>query len=155
MMRGRITGVVLGIIAVIGLGASSFAAEKQVPIKQLMGENFAQLQTILAALIVSKYTGLPERIALIHDHANALTRSVPETITKDRDRFLIYAYSLQGHAADLKSIIEALIKIDAATAKNGEVEENQLREAAAAHYGGMVTTCVACHNRFRHMVPSM
>jgi len=26
---------------------------------------------------------------------------------------------------------------------------DELREAAAAHYGGMVTMCVACHNRFR------
>jgi hypothetical protein len=154
-MRGRITGVVLGIIAAAGLGASSFAADKEIPIKQLMGENFAQLQIILSSLIVSKYTGLPERISLIHDHASDLARSVPESITKDRDRFLIYAYSLQGHAADLKSIIEALIKIDAASASKGEVEENQLREAAAAHYGGMVTTCVACHNRFRHLLPSL
>jgi hypothetical protein len=26
---------------------------------------------------------------------------------------------------------------------------DELRAAAAAHYGGMVTMCVACHNQFR------
>ena len=123
--------------------------------KKFMGDNFAGLQVILGALITSNYTGLPARIGVIHDHATDLTQTVPETIKEDRGQFMIYAYSLQGHTADLKSIVEMLIEMDAAEKSKGELAQNQLREAAAAHYGGIVTTCVACHNRFRHTVPSL
>jgi len=155
MMRGRITGVVLAAIAVAGLGAAGLAANKDVPVKQLMGDNFARVQLILGALIISNYDGLPEQIQIINDHATDLTQSIPDSITEGRDRFLVYAYSLQGETADLKSIIETLIKMDAAGRKEGVLGENQLREAAAAHYGGIVTTCVACHNRFRHTIPKL
>jgi cytochrome c553 len=78
--------------------------------------------------------------------------AVPDSALEDRDQFLVYAYSLQGHAHDLKSIIELLIEQDEAHASGNALETNDLREAAAAHYGGMVTMCVACHNRFRQQV---
>jgi len=34
-----------------------------------------------------------------------------------------------------------------------QLATDELREAAAAHYGGMVTMCVARHNRFRLSIP--
>jgi hypothetical protein len=115
-------------------------------LKQLMGENFAGLQKILVALINSKYADVPAEVKLIHDHATQLTQMVPESARGDRDQFLTYAYNLRGHADDLSAIAQAL-------GGPGEVKDprakDALREAAAAHYGGMVTMCVACHNRFR------
>ncbi len=44
---------------------------------------------------------------------------------------------------------EELMVHDASATGNEQVVPDHLREAAAAHYGGMVTMCVACHNRFR------
>jgi hypothetical protein len=131
------------------MGAASLAADDQAAFKSMMGENFAGLQTLLAALITSNYGGVPESVDLIGQHAVDLTRVVPEGAEADREQFLLYAYALQGHAADVKSIAELLIEHDKSKAGSGSLPNDHLREALAAHYGGMVTMCVACHNRFR------
>ena len=147
MMRGQFTAVVLGVIATVILGASGFAAAQETSAKQKMSENFAGMQIVLTSLMTSNYAAAPDQIAIIADHAAYLMHSVPDSAKEYREQFIGYAYGLQGHARDLRSIIELLIKQDGA---NGKVlETNGLREAAAAHYGGMVTTCVACHNHFR------
>jgi hypothetical protein len=148
MMRGRIAAVVLGGIAAAVLSAAGGAVAKDASVKQLMGENFIGLQNILVGLITSSYGSVPDQVEIIYDHATELTKSVPDSAKKDRDRFLTYAFSLQGHASDLKSIVELLIEHDKASG-GMDLPTDQLREAAAAHYGGIVTTCVACHNRFR------
>jgi cytochrome c553 len=114
-----------------------------------MGENFAGLQTILAALITSNYAAVPAPVEVIQEHAAQLTRMVPKSAEGDRDRFLAYAYNLGANASDLNKIAKHLVEMDAAQARKGAIATNELREAAAAHYGGMVTMCVACHNRFR------
>jgi hypothetical protein len=114
-----------------------------------MGENFAGLQNVLVGLITANYAAIPDQVTIIHDHAVELTQSVPENAEHDRARFLAYAYNLQGHATDLKSIVQELMVHDAAIEGEGRMVPDQLREAAAAHYGGMVTMCVSCHNRFR------
>ena len=152
MMRGRIAAVVLGGIAAAVLGSAGVAVAEEVSVKQLMGDNFVRLQNILVALITSSYGGVPDQVEVIYDHATELTRNVPDSAKADRDRFLTYAFSLQGHATDLKSIIEVLIEHDKARAGRVDLPTDQLREAAAAHYGGIVTTCVSCHNRFRRRV---
>jgi hypothetical protein len=147
MMRGQFTAVVLGVIATVIVGASGFAAAQETSVKQKMSENFAGMQIVLTSLMTSNYAAAPDQIAIIADHATYLMHSVPDSAKEYREQFIGYAYGLQGHARDLSSIIELLIKQDEA---NGKVlETNDLREAAAAHYGGMVTTCVACHNHFR------
>jgi len=152
MGRRRIALALAGSLAAMGIGAAGFAADDQATIKNIMGENFAVLQTILAALITSNYDAVPEHVELIEQHAVELTRMPPESDEADRKQFMLYAYSLQGHAIDVNSIVEMLIEHDKAM-KNGEALNNDhLREALAAHYGGMVTTCVACHNRFRQTV---
>jgi cytochrome c556 len=151
MMRGRIAAVVLGGIAAAVVGAAGVAIAKDASLKQVMGENFVGLQNILVGLITSNYGAVPAQVETIYDHATELTKNVPDVAKGDRDRFLGYAFSLQGHAADLKSIVEVLIKHDKASGGT-DLPTDQLREAAAAHYGGMVTTCVACHNRFRRRV---
>ena len=89
---------------------------------------------------------------LIHDHAVELRERIPDSAKADRDQFLTYTYNLQGNATALKSIAEVLIEHDRARESGEKLATEQLREAAAAHYGGMVTMCVACHNRFRQQV---
>ena len=153
MKRARIAALFLSVIATTMLGASGLGVAKEATIKEMMGDNFAGLQTILIALVTSKYEAVPVHVDLIREHAVHLTRTVPDNAKANRDQFLTYAYNLQGHATDVKSIVELLIERDKAQAGSEELATDQLREALAAHYGGMVTMCVACHNRFRlHVV---
>jgi cytochrome c556 len=148
MIRARIAAGLAGCVALAVMGVSTFALAKETPIKKLMGENFVGLQTILISLITSNYDAVPTQADAIHEHAAELTRMPPKGPNTDRQQFLTYAYSLQGHAADVKSIAELLIQHDKDSEQVGPGTD-QLREALAAHYGGMVTMCVACHNRFR------
>lgn len=152
MRRGRIAAVVFGVVATVALGGSGFAAAKEASLKELMAENFAGLQNILFALISSNYAAVPSQVDVIQDHATHLTHTVPDSAKQNRDQFLAYAYSLKAHASDLKTIAELLIEHDKAKPSGDVLPMDQLREAAAAHYGGMVTMCVACHNRFRQRV---
>jgi len=149
MKRARPAAIVFGTL-LVALGATALLAGAQEPtLKGIMGENFAGLQTILVSLIKADYAAVPKQIVLIEKHADQLTHKVPASAEIDRDRFLSYAYNLRTNAQDLESIIRALIEHD----RGKEVLANdELREAAAAHYGSMVTMCVACHNRFRPKV---
>src|SRR5262245_58931910 len=134
-------------LAIASVWASPRGAEAADPkLKELMGENFAGLQRILVALIQSKYADISDPVKLIHDHATQLTKMVPASAEAHRDLFLTYAYNLRGNADDLASIAQILSARDSG---KEQVATDELREAAAAHYGGMVTMCVACHNRFR------
>jgi cytochrome c556 len=150
MLRRRITAALAtGVIASLAMTAGLAGAEER-PLKQLMGDNFAGLQVILIALINADYEAVPKQAEMIHSHATGLTRDVPEAAAKDREQFLFYAYNRQSHAADLKAISELLIEHDKGKAK--ALREDHLREALAAHYGGVVEMCVSCHNRFRQRV---
>jgi hypothetical protein len=152
-MRGKFATIVLGSIATAALGVSALAvAQETTLIKQKMGENFAGMQIILTSLMMASYAAAPDQVTIIADHASYLMHEVPDNAKKDRDEFLAYAYSLQGHARDLRSTIEQLIEQDKAIASGQPLETNDLREAAAAHYGGMVTACVSCHNHFRPQI---
>ncbi len=152
MKQARIAALILGGIAATTLGASGLGVANQATIKEMMGENFAGLQTILIALVTSNYETVPAHVDHIREHAVQLTRTVPDNAKTNRDQFLTYAYNLQGHAADVKSIVEVLIERDKTLAGAEELATDSLREALAAHYGGMVTMCVSCHNRFRPRV---
>jgi len=146
MKRARIAAAALGLVVAGLSGAAGLAGAKEQTVKELMGQNFAGLQQILISLITSNYSGVPAQVKLIHDHATALTQMVPANAQADRDRFLSYAYELRTHADDLDTIVQALMEHDKG---KQQLATDSLREAAAAHYGGMVTMCVACHNRFR------
>lgn len=151
-MRRQFAAVVLGIFATLSLAAAGFAVANETLVDQEMGENFAGMQIILTSLMTSDYAAAPDQIAIVAEHANHLMHAVPDSAMKDREHFLAYATNLQGHASDLKSIIEDLIQQDKERADGKMLDTSDLREAAAAHYGGMVTTCVACHNHFRRLV---
>lgn len=152
MKRARIA-LMVSILVVIaggwGMGSPAGAQDQSQELKKLMGENFAGLQTILISLITANYESVPAQVKLIEDHATQLTGMAPEAAERDRARFFTYAYNLRTHANDLESIVRVLMEHDKG---KQQLATDELREAAAAHYGGMVTTCVACHNRFRPKV---
>lgn len=116
------------------------------PMKLLMGENFGGLQVILYALIKGQYKAIPGQVDVIAEHAEELKSMAGDYTDTDVVHFLAYAGNMSGHARDLKSISETLMQHDAERSAPGY---DHLREALAAHYGGMVTMCVSCHNRFR------
>jgi hypothetical protein len=112
MKRARIAAAALGLFVAGLAGAASVAEAKDQTLKELMGENFAGLQTILIALITSNYSSVPPQVEIIRDHATALTKSVPANAQADRDRFLGYAYELRNQADNLDRISRALIAQD-------------------------------------------
>lgn len=145
MSRARIrTVAVVGAIGIVLSGFQPAAAETS--IKKLMGENFGGLQSILYALISANYGAVPGQADVIRQHASELAEMIPDSAKDEREQFLAYANNLSAHAKDMKTISQDLMQRDKARA---ESSTDFLREALAAHYGGMVTMCVACHNRFR------
>jgi cytochrome c556 len=151
MIRSRITVGLAGCVAVAVMGGATLASAEETPIKKLMGDNFAGLQQILIALITSNYGAVPAQANAIHEHAVELAQLAPKSPETDRQEFLSYAYNLDVHARDIKSIVELLIEHDKDRGPTN-LGTDHLRGALAAHYGGMVTMCVACHNRFRQRV---
>jgi cytochrome c556 len=149
LRRGITAALAAGVVAAL-IATGGLAGDEERPLKQLMGDNFAGLQVILIALINADYGAVPAQAEMIHTHATQLARNVPEAAEKDGEQFLSYAYNLQSHAADLKAISELLIEHDKDKAQ--ALREDHLREALAAHYGGVVEMCVSCHNRFRQRV---
>jgi hypothetical protein len=127
------------------VGVSRLAVA-ETPIKTLMGENFSGLQVILYALIKGDYKAVPAQVDIIADHAEELTHMATDYTETERDQFLVYATNLGAHAKDLKTISGTLMQHDAERPEPGY---DDLREALAGHYGGMITMCVSCHNRFR------
>lgn len=145
MIRARIRMLALTVAVCVCVGAPRLAAAEPT-IKQLMGENFSGLQSILYALISANYAAVPSQADVIREHASDLQDMIPDTAKNERDKFLAFASNLGAHAQDMKSIAQALMEHDQARSGPGV---DHLREALASHYGGMVTMCVACHNRFR------
>jgi hypothetical protein len=146
MKRTRIALVTAVVMAASLVAGSVNAGEPS--IKQLMGENFAGLQTILVSLIASDYRNIPAQADVIADHATRLTQGVPKSAEAQKDRFLALAFALKVNAESMKSISEALMQHDQEHAGN-VLAVDALRESLAGHYAGMVVTCVSCHNQFR------
>lgn len=152
MKRTREALILTICVTVLSVGASSWvvvaAKAEESTITQMMGDNFAGMRNILVALITADYKAVPAQMTVLHEHAVELTEKVPKSAETDRERYLSYAYNLDGHVKSVKSISELLIKRDQERGAD-QLETDYLREALASHYGGMVTMCVACHNRFR------
>jgi cytochrome c556 len=146
----------LKIAAVLGFAGVLAAAVLHAPaqgrnqdIKQLMGNNFGQLQSILVNLIRSDYRTLPHDVDIIATHAGKLSKAIPASVGGKDEQFLSMAYSLQTHAKSLKLITEILGEHDRGATPGAGLNIDYLRNSAAAHFGQMVTACVACHNQFR------
>lgn len=139
-----------GIAAVLAIALQLDMAEgRNKNIKQLMGNNFGYLQSILVNLIRSDYRGVPHDVEIIAKHAGEMAVAMPASMGGKEEKFLSMAYSLKTHANNLKLIVETLVEHDKGSRPGGALNVDYLRNSAAAHFGQMVTACVACHNQFR------
>lgn len=145
MNRAGSIRITLVVVFALAVSASNVAAA-ETSIKKIMGENFGGLQAILYSLISANYAAVPEQADIIRQHAMELQQMIPASAKADPTKFLSYANNLAAHAQDLRTISLTLMEHDKARDEPGS---DYLREALAAHYGGMVTMCVACHNRYR------
>lgn len=139
-------GVMAMFLSATPLTMAETASAETTPIKELMGENFGGLQTILYGLISANYGAVPAQADVIAEHAADMADMIPDSAKNEREQFLAYANNLAAHAKDMKTIAVELTKRDR---EHAESSTDYLREALASHYGGMVTMCVSCHNRFR------
>ena len=148
MDRRTFAPLVAVVLALSLLPMGGRAEQGSGQIKQLMGDNFAGIQKILVALVTANYKDVPQYAEAIQQHASQLTRMVPASAEKDQQEFLALAYNLEGDSRNLKAVVEQLIAHDEKRSPDAPLGTDYLRDVAAAHFGGMVTMCVACHNRF-------
>lgn len=142
-------------VMIVAVPSPRTAKDSTSNMKQLMGENFENLQLILSNLIAFDYGNLRERIKTINEHALELEK-FPRGIVKsefNRRRFVGYACGLESHSRNLLTVLEELIKHDKQQSQAGMMNIDHLRVVAAQHFGQIVTTRVLCHNQVRrHMV---
>lgn len=149
-MNGRrVTKGLVGIAAAGVFGTSGLAVAQDDAFREAMGRNLGALQRILIGLVNMNYQGIVPDVELIRAHASQLTQESPDRAKADLDQMRAYAYNLEGNAKNLKSTIELLIQHNKERTVRGELAPDHLRDVAAAYYGGTVSMCVACHNRFR------
>jgi hypothetical protein len=139
--------IAFGVVAGAGHAADS-------SIKNLMGDNFQNIQTILYDLVTSKYEALPAKISVIHDHALQLSKKQPDTVKTDEQKkmFTTYAYQLESSTGNMLTVLDALIQHDKTPSEPGKLNIDYLRVVAARQFGEIVTSCVLCHNQFRRYV---
>jgi hypothetical protein len=138
---------VLGIVLLALTARPALAADKD--IKGLMGDNFGRVQKILIELVTGNYKAVPHDVEVIRTHAIDMSKKLPDIAKTNRELFLSMAYNLQVHATNLSEIARTLVKRDRETPAGQLLKIDYLRNSAAAHFGNMVTSCVACHNQFR------
>ena len=148
---------VLRLIAVLAfvsifLGMSQDATSREMDMRKVMGSNFAHLQKILVDLIRSDYSQVPGDVTVIEQHAVDLVKNIPGTIKQDHEVFRALADSLQTNAKNLRVVASLLADHDKKQNAPGVLNVDYLRNTAGAHFGQMVTTCVACHNLFRRNI---
>jgi len=120
-------------------------------IKNLMGDNFQNIQIILSNLITARYDKLAPQIKTIHEHALELSKKPPATVKTETERrtFVTYAYQLESNTANMMTVMDVLIQHDKSPTEPGKLNIDYLRVVAAGQFGQVVTTCVLCHNQFR------
>lgn len=134
-------------------GEQSLGAADPSEVKQMMGENFQIVQTVLIGLLRAQYDGLPAKLEVIREHANQLSRNMPASVGEEQRRtFSSYAFNLEYESANLITVLKELIARDQQRPDPNKLNIDYLRAVAASHFGDMVTTCVLCHNQFRRAV---
>lgn len=133
------------------LGSSQALA---LDIKQLMGENFQNVQKILVNLVTSNYASVPHDVGIIRDHVDALAKTPPPSISAREElvMFNVYANSVKNAASNLVDVAQEVIRRDSEQKSTGELRVDYLRVSAAQYFGIMVTGCVQCHNQFRRYI---
>jgi hypothetical protein len=153
-MRGSTKSLaILAAFALVSFGVVAGLA-KQAPassIKELMGDNFQNIQVILQNLVTANYAPVPAQISIIHQHALELPKKMPETVKTDYEKrvFTTYAYQLESTTANMLTVLDELNKRDKMSAEPGKMNIDYLRVVAARQFGEIVATCVLCHNQFR------
>jgi len=140
-------------ILIVSLVIAQTAATREMDLRKMMGSNFGFVQKILSDLIRSDFTQVPKDVMIIEQHSFDLIKTPPKNIGADKQVFLALADSLQLHAKNLRVVAAMVIEHDKQQVSPDKLNIDYLRNTAAAHYGQMVTTCVACHNLFRRAIP--
>lgn len=153
-MRGTVkTAAIAAAFALLSFGVLAGMAGRasSQPIKELMGDNFQNVQVMLYNLVAAQYDRLPGQIRTIHDHAVKLRNNPPDTLKSEFEQrtFTTYAYQLENNTSNMLTVLEELIQHDQQQVQSGQMNIDYLRVVAARHFGEIVTTCVLCHNQFR------
>ena len=151
-MKNLIRVFTLVLFVVVTLGMTQNATSRELDLRKVMGSNFAHLQKILVDLIRSDYSQVPKEVAIIEQHAVDLAKDIPKTITRDKQVFLALADSLQTNAKNLRIVAGLVADHDKKPMSPGKLNIDYLRNTAAAHFGQLMTTCVACHNLYRREI---
>ena len=149
-MKNRMRILVLLGVLIIGLFAGlNISRADDVDIKKMMGTNFDHIQKILVDLIEGDYSAVPHDVQVIEEHAIQLATSIPKSAKNNEKQFLVLAFNLQVHANNLQLITKTMQEGKKTSKKMIGLDIDYLRNSAAAHFGQLITTCVACHNLFR------
>ena len=124
------------------------------PIKDLMGENFQNVQVVLYNLVTANYDRLPAQIEVLRDHATKLTKGPPAGIAPsefEQRLFVTYASELERATNNMLAAMVELRRHDTLPSEPGKLNVDYLRVVVARHFGEAVTGCVLCHNQFRRI----
>ena len=145
--------VVLSAVA-LGISAGLAGRASSSPIKELMGENFQNVQVVLYNLVTANYDRLPAQIAVLRDHATKLAKGPPEGIAPsefEKRLFVTYATELERATNNMLTAMAELRRHDTMPSEPGKLNVDYLRVVVARHFGEAVTGCVLCHNQFRRI----
>lgn len=147
----RLVAVLLG-AALLAAGAAPLALRAQdsdeLPEwRRLMRENFSTVERIFAGLSGRHYEAVATDVKLLIEHAEEIGEKQQQRGTL----FHAYLFKLRAHADNLLMLAEALAENPeapvGADADMGEGNE-YLHDVAAADFGEIVATCIACHGRY-------
>lgn len=147
----KLVGALLAgcLLAAPGLWAQERQGEAP-DLETMMGENFEIVQSVLLDLSGRRYGTVVEHARTLQQHAGQLSRTMAGQTGGESSLYRSYVYNLQVYAENLEVIARSL-EINETTPLSPALGEeiSYLHDVAATHFGDIVSTCVACHGRFR------
>lgn len=132
------------------------AEASQTEVKYLMDINADKVLGILIDLMFDEnYQQTVKDTAIVMEHAKILKTLNPGQDLNSRKIFRANAAQLELQATNIHNYAIQLQKGKLAEQDNDKTNAlgsdlGALRIAAVSQYGQMLTTCVTCHNQFRH-----
>jgi hypothetical protein len=114
-------------------------------LRSQMKQNLDVITQMLIEISVRDYTQALPRVEKLRVHAEALKGKLGGRPTL----FQSYAYALGQRAENLISTLQALEANQRLPPEARRSDLEFLHDIAAADFGEVVTTCVACHGRYR------